>query len=385
MKSGLWPDFLQKPQASWLRTLIVIAVVSWMAFYPIYSSYYKANAVDHYRRHMEHLRGNSMFFNPWQYRILCPEIIEGLYWVADHTVFAVVEIKGIDLNLPGDQADKNTVTQELVKQLKNPEFIKYTLIFVGFRFVQNVVLILLCYYYFSLFVRNKLLIVFGLMVAVLFMGNSVMDADFTFNTYMDITLYIAAGIVLVTGRSPLWIIALTIIGALNRETALFIPALYFFSRFSWTDWPSIPNLIRNNGRVIGITAVCAVCFVGIFVAIRAYYGLQPVSTWRVAAGWPMLKLNMLSSVSIKTYNELFGATGLTIIWSLLIYSKMSKDLKLFFLVLVPVWFILHLVTAIAYQARLFLVPVLLVLLPAVLEHIERSFTRIPNSRFQIPD
>jgi hypothetical protein len=378
MKSGLWPEFFQKPNAAWLRSLIILLVVGWMAFYPIYSSYYKANAVDHYRRHMEHIRGNSMFFNPWQYRILCPETIEGLYWVADHTIFAVIQIKGIDLNLPGDQSDKNTVTQELVKQLKNPEFIKYTLIFVGFRFVQNIVLILLCYYYFSLFVRNKLLIVFGLMVATLFMGNSVMDADFTFNTYMDITFYIAAGIVLVTGRSPLWIIALTILGALNRETALFIPVLYFFSRFSWSAWPSIPNLIKNNSRVIGITTACAVCFVGIFVAIRMYYGLQSVSTWRVSAGWPMLKLNLFSSVSIKTYMELFGATGLTIIWSLLIHPKMNKDLKLFFVVLVPIWFILHFVTAIAYQARLFLVPVLLVLLPAVLEHIERSYTGIPN-------
>jgi hypothetical protein len=383
MKSGLWSEFFQTPQSKWLRMLIVALVVGWMAFYPIYCSYYKANAVDHYRRHMEHVKGNSMFFNPWQYRILCPEIIEGLYWIADHTIFAVVEIKGINLNLPGDQSDKNQVTQELVKQLKNPEFIKYTIIFVGFRFAQNVVLIFLCYYYFSLFVRNKLLIVFGLMVATLFMGNSVMDADFTFNTYMDITLYIAAGIVLVTGRSALWIIALTIIGALNRETALFIPVLYFFSKFSWSAWPSIPNLIKNNSRVIGITTVCAVFFVGIFVAIRMYYGLQPVSTWRVSAGWPMLKLNLFSSVSIKSYMEFFGAVGLTFVWCLLIYPRMSKDLKLFFLVLVPLWFAIHLATAIAYQARLFLVPTLLVLLPAVLEHIENSYTDIQNSKFKI--
>jgi hypothetical protein len=373
MKSGLWPEFFQKPQNKWLRMLIVLAVVGWMAFYPIYCSYYKANAVDHYRRHMEHVRGNSMFFNPWQYRILCPEIIEGLYWVADHTIFAVVEIKGIDLNLPGDQADKNIVTQELIKGLKNPEFIKYTIIFLGFRFVQNVVLILLLYYYFALFVRNKLLIVFGLMVATLFMGNGVVDADFTFNTYMDVTLYIAAGIVIVTQRNPLWIIVLTVLGALNRETALYIPVLYFFARFRWNAWPSLPNLFKNNGQVIGITAVCAVLFVGIFVAIRAYYGLQPVSTWRVAAGWPMVKLNLFSSVSIKSYMEFFGAVGLTFLWSILIFPKINKDLKLFFVVLVPLWFGIHLVSAIAYQTRLFLVPTLLVLLPAVLEHLERSY------------
>jgi hypothetical protein len=65
---------------------------------------------------------------------------------------------------------------------------------------------------------------------------------------------------------------------------------------------------------------------------------------------------------------------------------MNKDLKLFFVVLVPIWFILHFVTAIAYQARLFLAPVLLILLPAVLEHIEQSFTRIPKFQdSKIPD
>jgi hypothetical protein len=385
MRIALWPDPLPRPKTPWLRAVIIAAVVGWMAFYPIYCSYYKANAVDHYRRHQEHLKGNSMFFNPWQYRVLCPEIIEGLYWVADHTVFAIVEIKGLDLGLPGDNADKNQVTQILIQSLKDPQFIKYTLVFLGFRFTQNVVLILLCFYYFSLFIRNRMLVLFGIMTAVLFMGNGVVDSDLTFNTYMEITLYILAGIVIVEQRSPLWIIVLTVLGALNRETAVFIPVLYFFSQFSWSAWPSVPRLVRSNLPVIGVVAASAVLFMGIFIGVRVYYGLQPVSTWRVGPGWPMLHLNLFSAVSIKSYMELYGAVGILPFWCLLVYTRMSKYLKLFFFTLVPIWFALHFLTAIAYQTRLFLAPTLLVLLPAVLESLEYYYlgsklTTTPSAR-----
>lgn len=373
MKSGIWPEYLQKPKSQWLRKLLIVTVVSWMAVYPIYSSFYKAYGVDHYRRHLMHVQANSMFFNPWQYRILCPLLIEGLSWTADHSVFKLVEIKGIDLGLPGDRSDKNQTTQDLIESLKNPEFIKYTIVFLGFRFLQNVVLIALCFYYFSLFIKNKMLVAIGVMLSVLFMGNGVVDSDLTFNTYMDITLYMIAGIVIVKDLNPFWIIPLTVIGSLNRETSLFIPALYFFSKFEWKEWPSIKKTLEGNLKIIGITGVSVLFFIVIFVAIRMHYGLQPVSTWRVSAGLPMLKLNLFSSVSIKTYMELFGIMGFLPLWAILIFSKMSKHLKLFFIVLVPIWFGIHFVSAIAYQTRLFLVPVLLVLVPAILENLEHHY------------
>ena len=71
--------------------------------------------------------------------------------------------------------------------------------------------------------------------------------------------------------------------------------------------------------------------------------------------------------------ELYGAMGFLPIWVLLIYSKMSKHLQVFFIVLVPIWFGIHFVSAIAYQTRLFLVPTLLVLVPAVLENLEQYY------------
>lgn len=375
MSFGISREYLEYPKKTWVRNLLFVTILCWMAVYPIYTSFYKAHGVDQYRRHKMHIEGNSMFFNPWQYRILCPLIIEGMRWTADRTVYAVIDIKGVDLGLPGDVSSKNDSTKYLLESLKDPEFIKYTLIFLVFRFILNVALIILCFKYFSLFIKNQLLVALGLMIAVLFMGNGVVDADMTFNTYMDISLYILAGILIIQKSNPIWIIVVTIIGSLNRESSLFIPVLYFFANFNWTNWPSIPKLFGDNMKVIGFTSVAVVLFFAIFIGIRMYYGNQPVQTWRVSAGWPMLKLNLFSSVSVKTYMEFYGIMGFMLFWCILIWRSMSKYLKLFFLVLVPVWLAIHFGSAIAYQTRLFLIPTLLVILPAVLENLEQHYLK----------
>jgi hypothetical protein len=214
------------------------------------------------------------------------------------------------------------------------------------------------------------------MVSVLFMGNGVVDSDLTFNTYMDVTLYVLAAIVIVKKLNPLWIIVLSVLGSLNRETALFIPALYFLSAFRWDAWPSLKEMIISSKQVIAITTVSVVLFFAIFIAIRLHYGLEPVSTWRVSAGWPMLKLNLFSSVSIKTYMELYGIMGFMLFWAVLVYPTMNKQLRLFLFTLVPIWLGIHFISAIGYQSRLYLVPTLLVLVPAVLENLEYHYRKL---------
>lgn len=211
------------------------------------------------------------------------------------------------------------------------------------------------------------------MLAFLFMGNGVVDADLTFNTYMDATLYLAAGLVIITSSNPIWIITLTVLGALNRETSLLIPALYFFAKFKWEGWPSIPTLIKSNGAVIAITTISTLLFMMIFIGIRYYYGLEPVSSWRVEPGWPMLKLNLFSAVSAKTYMELFGIFGFLPFLSFFGIKSLSPTLRIFLLTMVPAWFAIHFLTAISYQTRLFLVPTLLIFIPALLELISQSF------------
>lgn len=361
--------------SGWLRKLIVIGLISWMAFYPIYTNYYSANAVETYERHIAHIEGRAMFFNPWQYRVLCPELIELTYWIMDNTVFRFVEIKGVDIPVQGDTDEKNRNTQKLLSMMSNPEFVKYTIIFLGFRFVQGVVILYLAYLYLSLFVSNNMRWI-GLVLITLFMGNGVVDSDLTFNTYMDLILYLAAGLVIAKNLSYWWIVGLTVVGAFNRETSVFIPAIFFLSKINWHDWPNIPKLIFSDKRAFTVTAISGVLFVVIFAGIRLYYGYQPQESWRVGIGLPMLKLNLLSSAAIKTYFEFFGVFAIFPIWALFALKTADYRLKVLFYSLVPVWFLLHISTGIAFQTRLFLVPTVLVLVPMVLEYIGNKESKI---------
>lgn len=357
----------------WLVLVIILGVAAWMAVYPIYQNYYEGLAVEQYHRFLDFKAGKSMFFNPWQYRVLSPFLVEAVYQIFDHTVFAIIPINGIEYNLPGNASDKNELTQKLLSLSADPQFIKYSIVFVLFRFVQHLLIFWLAFKYFSLFAKNRALVLFGVMMIPIFIGNGIMDSDLAFNSYTDVILYLWAGLVIVNNYSGWWIVVITFLGSFNRETSILIPVIYFFAKVDWSNFKAIPTFLNTNRGLIAVCAASAVLFIVVFASIRIYYGYQPQTQWRVPAGPQMLKLNLLSGVAVKTYNEMFGVFAFMPIWCLFIWKQMNRDLKIFFIVLVPIWFGIHWVSVVAYQARLYLVPTFLIFLPAVLEYIENTF------------
>jgi hypothetical protein len=364
----------------WLRRLILIFLISWMASYSIYTSYYRAYAVDTYDRFLDHQAGRSMFFNPWQYRVLCPWMIGGIYQVLDHTVFPLVNIKGFHLHVQGNTVDKNPNTVKLMKSLENPDFVKYTLVFLGFRFLEDVIILLLAYSYLRVFVSSVNVRWLALTFISLAMGNSVVDSDLTFNTYMDIIVYLSAGLVIMKNLNYWWIAGITIAGAFNRETSVFIPAIFFFSKTDWSSWPSFRKMFFLDRRAFVVTACATVLFFAIFFGIRYHYGLRPLETWRVPPGLPMLKLNFLSASAIKTYMEFFGVFAIFPIWAIFVLKTADHRLRIIFYTLVPAWFALHLYSAIGFQTRLFLVPTVLVIIPVVFEYIDKKMVALSPSQ-----
>jgi hypothetical protein len=273
---------------------------------------------------------------------------------------------------------KNEVTLKLVASMKNPEFVKYNIVFVLFRFIQNILVFYLAFQFFSFFIRDKSLVLIAILLLTLFMGNSVVDSDYTFNTYMDITVYLAAALVIVNAYNIWWILLITIVGALNRETSILVPALVFCSKVDWRAWPQIGKILFFDKRLLTVTIVSYLAFISIFIYLRVYYGYEAASTWRVPPGLPMLKLNLFSAASAKTYMEFFGVFGFLPFWYLMKFTKMNTTLKVFFWVLIPVWFGVHITTSIGFQSRLFLVPVVLVFIPSVFEYVEKSI--VANSK-----
>lgn len=146
---------------------------------------------------------------PWQYRVGCHWILRGLN--------AILPAKIITMEM----WEGKTIT---FKYSHQNELGLRTLFVVG-------VFLTLCWYLSTLGVKN---IIWGLALLTPIFAIAELRAFITPDTYLDNILYLLAGIAVLRGGSW-WIVPLTAIGALNRETACFIPLLLLLNARKWED------------------------------------------------------------------------------------------------------------------------------------------------------
>jgi hypothetical protein len=371
-------QLLQKNRRT--KILFLSLCFALLSFYPIFRSFYYGNGISTYKNQIAWLENRSPFYNPWQYRVLCPMMVEGMLWVYDHTVDKVYPIEEkVHLQIASTTGQPE-VTKQFLELAATPGALKYLIVFLFFRFIEHVVIFILAYALWSYFVRNDWLLFFGLLFLSMGMGNAGSVADLTFNTYIDNILYLLTACLIVYRRSPWWLLLIILFGAFNRETSIMIPFLYFLScmdlskldrRLRWADI-GFPRL-----RIWLLTAAQYLLFFTIFLGIRRYYGYRPQSTWKVAAGLPMLKLNLISADGIKSWFEMIGTFSVIPLIILYRFWRFPYLLRLWFVAIVPVWFMVHWLTVVTYQTRLFLVPEILIFIPMLLWLIENSEGRLP--------
>ncbi len=365
-----------------IKIVFLAFCFSLLSLYPIFRNFYYGNGILTYKRHVAFLEKRSEFYNPWQYRVLCPMIIEGMVWVYDHTVDKIYPIEE-KIHFKVESTTGTTeVTDQLSEIAKSKDAIKYMIIFVLFRFLEHMFIFLLTYILWAYFIKSNWLIFFGLCFLTLAMGNSVAVADLTFNTYIDNILYLLAACIIVYKKNPWWLIPITIFGALNRETSIMIPFLYFVSctDFRQVNWKQFrfSSIRLPRFSIWALTAIQYILFFGIFIWIRMYYGYRPQQVWKVPAGLPMLKLNLLSTIGLKSYFEMIGTFAVIPFIILYKFKRFPYLLKLWFIAIVPIWFFVHLLTVVTYQTRLFLVPVILIFLPMMMWLIEDDEKNVLN-------
>ncbi|MEO6637916.1 MAG: hypothetical protein ABIN25_06545 [Ginsengibacter sp.] len=366
------------PKKDKWRILFLAFCLSLLSIYPVYRNFYYSNGLLTYERHKAVIEGHSDFYNPWQYRILCPFAVEGIMWIYNNTVDKIFPIeKKFQVHIDSDSGI-SAGTDEFVKLSNTPGVLKYMLIFTLFRFTEHIFIFYLAWRLWSYFIKSKWLIFFGINFLALAFGNAVTAADLSFNTYLDIILYLVTANLIVYNKNKMWLFLIVPLAAFNRETGLLIPALYFlsetnFSQFSLknSDWKKIDFPKRN---VWINTIVLYAIFMAIFIAIRWHYGYVPQQVWKTKAGWSMLKLNLFSAIGVKAYLELIGSFGVIPFIILYKFKAFPHLLKKWFLFLVPVWFAVHYISVVAYQTRLFMVPIILVFIPMMLWLIEREVT-----------
>jgi hypothetical protein len=355
---------------------------------PIYRNFYYSNGLLTYERHRAVIEGRSEFYNPWQYRVLCPYAIEGLLWIYDRTADKIFPIEEkLHLNIESNTGTTNE-TDQFVKLMQTPGAMKYMIIFILFRFAEHLLIFFLAWKLWSRFVKNKWLIFFGINFLALSLGNGVTVADLSFNTYMDIILYLLTANIIVYNKNHLLLIPVTILGAFNRETSIMIPALYFISQMDFTQLDlkrfSFKTIKFPPGKTWLVTVLLYIFFFTIFISLRVHFGYRPQQVWKVPAGLQMLKLNLASATAVKAYMELIATFAVIPLIILYKFKSFPYLLKKWFLFLVPVWFLIHFVSVVAYQTRLFMVPFILIMLPMLLWLVENETARFYTDQTKEP-
>lgn len=172
---------------------------------------------------------------------------------------------------------------------------------------------------------------------------------------IDLALWLLAAWLAVRGKSGLWLIPLTAVGVLNRETVIFAPLIY--GALAWDRVPRRRVKIECSAALITWAAV--------YLGLRLWIGPKE----RVVSVTTLMHEN-LGDPSAWLYAGVFF--GLLWILPVLRWRRASPALKRLTLVLIPS-FLPNLVLGRVREVRLFL-PLSLCLIPHLLEELRARTT-----------
>src|SRR5215467_5482617 len=118
---------------------------SLLSLYPIFKNFYYGNGILTYKRHIAFLEKRSEFYNPWQYRVLCPVIIEGMMWAYDHSVDKIYPIEEKIHFKVQSTTGTTAVTNDFTELIQTKGALKYMVVFILFRFIEHIVIFFLAY------------------------------------------------------------------------------------------------------------------------------------------------------------------------------------------------------------------------------------------------
>ncbi len=270
-------------------------------------------------RHSAVLHGQAP--DPWQYRVLSEFIAEGML--------------------------------RLFQALRIPS--ATVVAFVVLRLLQNTAIFLVAFAVYKKIGGSSALGLLGLLVLVGSMLNAFYDNDLSFNTYFDLLFYLLC-ILFLLSRNYRAVVILTVFAALNRETSGLIPFVMAGAIYGDNTRPGLRKYMP--------ALLSLVIFMGIFAGLRVIYPARPLYVpYRHAPGIPLLLYNLTRSF---TWQQLLTALGLAPFVGLAFFSSWPLLWKRIFLIVCPIWFLIHSFASIMAETRLLLVPQAIVFIPGVL-------------------
>jgi hypothetical protein len=233
--------------------------------------------------------------------------------------------------------------------------------FIFFRVIQDASIFVIAFAYYKHLGLSAPHALIGMILLAWGMSYSHYDSDLQFSTFFDVTFYLLAGLCILLERY-IWLVPITILAALNRETSGFIPFMYLFS--------SIFMKKEAWSKTMPVFGAILLAYVTIYAALRFAYGEQElIIPYDHHPGIELLKFNLFRLV---TWEQLFATLSFIPILAMVGYRKWSPHLRVFFWVIVPLWFVVHAFGAVMAEARLFLVPQALIFIPGALFFVQRG-------------
>lgn len=289
------------------------------------------------QRHEQVILGKAC--NPWQYRVL-PEYL-------------------LELALPAfaDLGLSNSVTWA----------------FLLFRVLQNTLIFLLAAAYYRRLGLTLYVVLVGLSLLAWGMSWSVYDSDLQFSTYFDLAFYLLAGLVMLHNKH-LWIIPITVLAALNRETSGLIPFMLIAYEVRFKPKVHVPKkTILIAGASLALYAIA-------FSGLRLAYGPDHPTGFYGQDQHRPLDLFWFNVSRYITWVQLFATMSLMPILALISWQRWPRAVRAFSIAVVPVWFSVHFFAAQCAESRSFLVPQALIFIPGVLFGVVASDTRNRTDR-----
>jgi len=243
----------------------------------------------------------------------------------------------------------------------------------GFRVAQNFIIFFLAFKYFETLGVSYPTRFIGVALLSFGMGFAFYQSNLSFYTYTEVALILLAGII-INLKMDWWILPVTVAAALNREGAIFIPVMLFSTRLSEFDWNAISRMKISAYKWLLTPILATLLFLFVYIGLRYFMGQSPYSESRYGNVYPGIELFYLNILNRKTWIGLVQMYGVLLATVMLI-KYWPNILRWYLLLFVIPWFLAVFIFGSADETRLFLVPLVMVFIPAAI-YLTEKYTEL---------
>jgi hypothetical protein len=333
-------------QNHWKITLLVSLSIGFLAIMNLVLQLDDRHCLDldvMVSRHQDHKQLKSYYFNPWQYRVFSHLMIE----------LTTSAYEKLPVKFPG-------ITLGIGSQSMHIAANHYPYLLL--RIFQNILLFAAGFFFYrKISSGNYILALLGITVLSFSLAFGNYNSDLSYNSYWDTFFYLVAAWAIISSKL-VWIIPLSVLGALNRETSAFIPVLAVLSTIDFR------RKLTTNKPGLAYAIIGGFCFLTVFIGLRMYFGYQ--STEQVYGMSNPLEYLKFNVSLFFTWSKILSVFSVLPLIAIFTWPQWLPIFRLWFLVMVPLWVLFHFCFSVVSESRLFYPLIAIIFLPAVLNLVQ---------------